>query len=56
MIPLYEDQHLWREVLERLEREGFVLWAMQPEFIDPNDGRTLQMNGIFFKLIDPVAT
>lgn len=50
MIHLYEGQRLWREVLERLEREGFALWAMQPEFIDPNDGRTLQMNGIFFQV------
>ena len=49
LIPLYEGQYLWREILERLELAGFTLWAIQPEFIDPNDGRTLQMNGIFFR-------
>lgn len=50
LIPLYEGQHLWQEVIERLEREGFILWALQPEFIDPYNGRTLQMNGIFFRV------
>jgi FkbM family methyltransferase len=49
LVPLYEGQYLWQEVLERLELSGFTLWAMQPEFIDPNDGRTLQINGIFFR-------
>lgn len=56
LVHLYEGQHLWREVLERLEREGFVLWVLQPEFIDPNDGRTLQMNGIFFRLPESVSS
>ena len=49
LVPLYEGQYLWRELLERLEFSGFTLWAMQPEFVDPNDGRTLQINGIFFR-------
>lgn len=49
LVPLYEGQHLWREVIDRLENEGFVLWAFQPEFFDPLDGRTLQVNGIFFR-------
>ena len=53
LVPLYEGQYLWREVLERLEFFGFTLWAMQPEFIDPSDGRTLQMNGIFFRITEP---
>ncbi len=49
LTPLYEGQHLWRELIERLEREGFVLWALEPEFIDPASGRLLQANGIFFR-------
>lgn len=50
LVPLYEGQRLWREVMNRLEKEGFVLWAVQPEFVDTNDGRTLQMNGILFRV------
>ena len=49
-IPLYEGQHLWRESIERLETEGFVLWGLQPVFADPAGGRTLQMDALFFRV------
>lgn len=50
LIPLYEGQHLWRESIERIEAEGFILWALQPVFADPVSGRTLQMDALFFRL------
>jgi FkbM family methyltransferase len=49
MVPLYEGQHLWQETIGRLEQEGFTLWALQPGFTDPRNGRTLQVDGIFFR-------
>lgn len=49
-IPLYEGQHLWRESIDRLETEGFVLWSLQPVFSDPVSGRTLQMDALFFRV------
>ena len=49
LVPLYEGQRLWRECIERLEAEGFVLWALQPVFVDPANGRTLQWDGLFFR-------
>lgn len=49
LVPLYEGQRLWRECIERLEVEGFVLWALQPVFFDPATGRTLQWDGLFFR-------
>jgi FkbM family methyltransferase len=49
LLPLYEGQHLWQEMIARLEGEGFVLWAIQQGFIDPHNGRTLQVDGIFFR-------
>jgi FkbM family methyltransferase len=49
LVPLYEGQRLWRECIERLDAEGFVLWALRPEFIDPSTGRTLQLDGLFFR-------
>lgn len=49
LVPLYEGQHLWREVMARLEAEGFTLWAFQPVFSDQVSGRTLQVDGIFYR-------
>lgn len=49
LLPLYEGQHLWRECIERLEGEGFVLWSVQPAFVDPANGRTMQLDGLFFR-------
>lgn len=49
LIPLFEGQRLWQESIERLEAEGFVLWALQPAFVDPANGRTLQWDGLFFR-------
>ena len=50
LLPLYEGQRLWRDILERLEREGFVLWQILPGFSDPKSGRTLQFDGIFYRV------
>ncbi|MBL8516654.1 MAG: FkbM family methyltransferase [Betaproteobacteria bacterium] len=50
LVPLYQGQHLWRELISRLEVEGFSLWALQPGFTDPRDGRTLQADGLFIRL------
>lgn len=49
LIPLYEGQHLWQACLARLEAEGFVLWALEPVFNDLSNGRTLQMDALFFR-------
>lgn len=49
LVPLYEGQHLWREVIDRLEAEGFTLWAFKPVFYDKATGRTLQVDGIFYR-------
>ncbi|MFZ2541982.1 MAG: FkbM family methyltransferase [Gallionella sp.] len=49
LVPLYEGQHLWREVIDRLEAEGFVLWSFKTAFFDQSQGRTLQVDGIFYR-------
>lgn len=49
LVPLYEGQKLWRDVIARLEAMGFTLWAIQKGFTDPRDGRTLQLDAIFFR-------
>jgi FkbM family methyltransferase len=50
MVPLYEGQHQWREVIDRLEAEGFTLWAFKPVFSDQASGRTLQVDGVFYRI------
>lgn len=50
LAPLYEGQHLWREIIERLEAEGFSLWSFRKGFSDLTNGRTLQVDAMFFRL------
>ncbi len=47
LVPLYEGQHLWREMIGRLEALGFETWSLQPGFVDSSTGRTLQVDGMF---------
>ena len=49
LVPLYEGQRLWRDVVDRLESEGFSLWALQRGFTDPRTGRSLQVDAIFLR-------
>ena len=49
LVPLYEGQHLWKEIIERLEKEGFILWSLQKAFTDKRNGRTLQMDAVFLR-------
>jgi FkbM family methyltransferase len=49
LVPLYEGQRLWRDIVDRLEHEGFMLWALQKGFTDPRTGQSLQMDGIFLR-------
>jgi len=49
LVPLYEAQSLWLEIIERMENGGFTLWAIQNGFTDPRTGRSLQVDGIFLR-------
>jgi hypothetical protein len=49
LVPLYEGQRLWTDVIKRLETAGFTLWTIQQGFNDARDGRTLQLDAIFFR-------
>ena len=49
LVPLYEGQTLYREIIKWLELRGFELWSLIPGFSDPVSGRMLQMDGIFFR-------
>jgi FkbM family methyltransferase len=49
LLPLYEGQRLWLDIVERLDEQGFTLWAVQQGFTDPRTGQSLQMDGIFLR-------
>lgn len=49
LIPLYQDQKLWGDLIKRMSDYGFTLWSIQPMFTDMHDGRTYQIDGIFYR-------
>jgi len=49
LVPLYEGQRLFTELLGQLQSAGFELWNMTPAFIDPVNGRLLQVDATFFR-------
>lgn len=49
LVPLYEGQILFRDILDLVSKEGFELMNVIPGFSDCTTGRLLQMDGIFFR-------
>ena len=49
LVPLYEGQSLWLEMIQRMADKGFTLWAIQKGFTDSRTGRSLQVDGIFLR-------
>jgi FkbM family methyltransferase len=49
LIPLYEGQCLFPEMIDGLKSKGFELWAIWQSFVDENNGRLLQVDGTFFR-------
>lgn len=46
-VPLYEGQLLFLEMIKHLDSLGFRPVNFEPEFIEPETGYCLQVNGIF---------
>jgi FkbM family methyltransferase len=49
LTPLYEGSATLPELLALMQEWGFQLHALLPAFIDPASGRTLQVDGLFFR-------
>lgn len=49
LVPLYTDQCLFDELIARLKSVGFELWSVSPAFVDPKNGRLLQIDATFFR-------
>jgi len=49
LIPLYEGEHLFETMICEIRDRGFELWSLVPGFAVKNNGRLLQVDGIFFR-------
>jgi FkbM family methyltransferase len=49
LVGLYQGQVLFLEMVKLLDEAGFGLYALNPEFVDPVTGQTLQVNGVFLR-------
>lgn len=49
IVRLYEGQYLFDQMIAKLERFGFKIWAITPGFTDSTTGRLLQMDAVFFR-------
>lgn len=49
LVPLYEGQLLFDEIMKKILALGFKLWNIEPVFIDPNSGRLMQVDATFFR-------
>ncbi|MFA5403435.1 MAG: FkbM family methyltransferase [Ignavibacteria bacterium] len=49
LLPLYEEQALFPQIYDRVTKQGFELYGIQPAFINKETGRVLQIDAIFFR-------
>lgn len=49
LVPLYEGQLLFDEMIAMLTQLGFELWSLIPGFLNQKTGRLLQVDGLFSK-------
>lgn len=49
LVPLYEGQPLFDEIVEQVRGAGFCMWNIWPGIFDPENGRMLQVDATFFR-------
>lgn len=49
LVPLYQDQTLFRDMLDLLDASGYDLVSLEPAYADPRNGHVLQVDGIFIR-------
>lgn len=55
LIPLYEGQRLYKDIILQLESLGFELLGIATAFVDPISGRLLQVDATFFRKSSPIS-
>jgi FkbM family methyltransferase len=49
LLPLYDGELLFKDMIVYMEHLGFELYALIPGFTDNDTGRLLQVDGVFFR-------
>ena len=49
LIPQYQGQPEWEEMLQFMRAKGFSLWKIEKGTWDPKTGRESELDGIFFR-------
>jgi len=49
MVPLYEGQPLFEDLVRELRSLGYVPMSLEPDFFQPQTGQLLQADGVFFR-------
>jgi len=49
LLPLYEGQPEFLKILDEIQKIGFELYDIEPEFYDKQKSRLMQLNAIFMK-------
>ncbi|KGG14950.1 MULTISPECIES: FkbM family methyltransferase [unclassified Prochlorococcus] len=52
LLPLYLNQKLWWDIIDRLKKLGFSLWHLETVTKDPDSHRLLQLDAIFIRTED----
>jgi hypothetical protein len=50
LLPMYEGQVLWQDIIKKMSDMGLTLWALKSGFTDNVNGRTLQVDAIFLRV------
>ena len=53
LLPLYEGQPGWREVVDHLDDAGFELLALEPAYSDWETGRVVEVDALFLNRREP---
>ncbi len=49
LLPIYEGEHLWHDIVDRLSTLGFELHLVLPGYFERKLARQLQFDGVFFR-------
>lgn len=49
IVPLYENEMIFTEMIKHLDNKGFQLFSLEDVFSDQTTGQLLQVDGIFVK-------
>jgi FkbM family methyltransferase len=49
LVPLYKEQSLFKDMIDKILSMGFDIWSIIPGFTNPQSARMLQVDVVFFR-------